>query len=224
MSVYRVAIADCAFTDLSIERAALEAVGAEVVVGQCRTEDDVLDLARGADALLCDSSPITRRVLAGLPRLRVVSEYSVGVDNVDVEAATELGIWVANVPGFCTAEVADHTLALILAAAPRIPFHDRAVRAGGWGRADGAGPVERLSSQTVGIVGFGRIGRAVCSRARAFGLRVLVYAPRTAAAAVREHGAEPRDLESLLGEADYVSLHLPATTETRGMIDARGSA
>jgi len=221
MASFRVAITDQGFPDLDAERRELAAVGAEIVAGQCRTEDEVLALAQGADAILCDASPITRRVLAGLPRLRVVSEYGIGVDNVDLAAASELGVWVANVPGFCTAEVADHTMALLLAAARRVVLHDRSVRAGGWGPADAFGPVERLSDQALGLIGFGRIGSAVARRARGFGLRVLAYDPAIPDAAVREQGAQPADLETLLAEADYVSLHLPATPQTRGLLSAR---
>src|SRR5512136_2855779 len=116
----RVAITDYTFPDVELERRELAVVDAEVVVGQCHTEDEVLELARDAEAIICDYTSITRRVLAGLPRLRVVSEYGIGVDNIDVAAASALGIWVANAPGFCTAEVADHTLALLLAASRQV--------------------------------------------------------------------------------------------------------
>jgi D-3-phosphoglycerate dehydrogenase / 2-oxoglutarate reductase len=193
-------------------------VDAEVVVGQCRSEDEVLELARDADAMICDYSPITRRVLAGAPRLRVVSQYGIGVDNIDVAAASSLGIWVANAPGFCTAEVADHTLALLLAASRQLITQDRATRAGAWHSTYAGTPIDRLSDQTLGLVGFGRIARAVCDRARAFGLGVLAWSPSLTAKRAAEHGAEAVTLDRLFRESDYLSLHVPATAETMGLV------
>src|SRR5690606_12041005 len=112
------------------ERAILEPLGCEVFLGQCATEEEVLDLARGVDAIICDAAPITARVIERAGRLRVVSEYGIGYDNIDVEAATRRGVWVANVPGFCTDEVADHTLALVLALSRRLFALDRTTREG----------------------------------------------------------------------------------------------
>src|SRR5204863_9285480 len=119
---------------------------AELRIGEAMTEEAVIDLCGGAEAILCDAAPISRRVLEALPSVRVVSEYGIGYDNIDASAATELGVWVANVPGFCTEEVADHAIALVLGFARRLPALDRAVRAGGWG-ARSAGPMRRLSAQ-----------------------------------------------------------------------------
>jgi D-3-phosphoglycerate dehydrogenase / 2-oxoglutarate reductase len=216
----RVALTDYSFPDVDLERRELSAVEADLVVGQCRTEDDVLEVARDAEAMLCDYSPITRRVLDGCPRLRVVSEYGIGVDNVDVAAASALGIWVANVPGFCTAEVADHTLALLLAASRQIIPQDRATRSGAWSFTHAGAPIDRLSDQTLGLVGFGRIARAVCDRARVFGMRVLAWSPSLTAERAAEHGAEAVTLDRLFRESDYLSLHVPATAETRGLVGA----
>jgi D-3-phosphoglycerate dehydrogenase len=215
-----VAITDNTFAPIDPERAIFAELDAEVRFAEepALTEDAVLRIAGGAAAILCDGAPITRRVLEALPGVRVVSEYGIGYDNIDVAAATDLGVWVANVPGFCTDEVADHTLALLLALARRLPALDRVVRAGGWG-AGAAGPMRRLSSQTLGVIGFGRIGQNLARKASALGLRVLVHSPSTTPERAVEHGAEAATLERLLAESDYVALVAPATADTRGMID-----
>ena len=220
MATFRVAITDNTFAPIDPERAILEPLGCEVVFRQCATEDDVIALARDADAIICDASPITARVIASAPRLKVISEYGIGYDNIDVDAATARGIWVANVPGFCTNEVADHTIGLLLALSRRILALDAATRAGRWG-AGLAGPMRRLSTQTLGLVGFGRIARAVATRARALGMRVLCWSPNTTPAIAAELGATRAELDDLFRQADVVSLHVPATPTTRRLVDAR---
>src|SRR5205823_14139560 len=168
---FRVAITDNAFAPVDLERRLFAEIDAEVrFAPDALTEDAVLALAEGCDAILCDAAPITRRVMEALPRLKVVSEYGIGVDNIEVPVATELGIWVANVPGFCAEEVSDHAIACVLALSRRLVPLDRVVRSGGWG-AGAAGPMRRLSSQTLGVVGFGRIGQLVARKARALGMR-----------------------------------------------------
>ena len=214
-----VAITDNAFAPIDPERRLFAEIGAEVRFAPAAlSEEQVLELADGADAILCDAAAISRRVLAALPRLKVVSEYGIGYDNIDAAAATELGVWVTNVPGFCTEEVADHTLAMVLALARRLPALDRAVRAGRWG-AGVAGPMRRLSSQTLGLIGFGRIGQTAARKASALGLRVLAHSPHTTPARARPHGAEAAPLDEVLRRSDYLALVAPATPETRGLID-----
>jgi D-3-phosphoglycerate dehydrogenase len=215
-----VAIADNAFAPIDLERRLFGEIGAEVRLADpaALTEAAVIDLARDADAIVCDAAPITRRVLESCRRVRVVSEYGIGYDNIDVAAATELGVWVANVPGFCTEDVADHTIALVLALARRLPSLDRAVKSGRWG-AGVAGPMRRLSSQTLGLIGFGRIGQAAARKASALGLRVLACSPHTTPERARQHGAEAASLDEVLARSDYLALLAPATDETRGMID-----
>lgn len=220
MAGYRVVITDNTFAPVDRERAILEPLGCTVVFRPCTTEDEVLALARDADAIICDAAPVTARVLAHAPRLKVIAEYGIGYDNIDVAAATARGIWVANVPGFCVAEVADHTMALLLALSRRLFALDAAVRAGRWG-ATVAGPMRRLSTQTLGLVGFGQIARAVAVRARAHGLRVLCWSPHTAPSAAAALGADRVELDDLFRQSDYVSLHVPATPATRRLVDAR---
>ena len=221
MATFRVAITDHGFPNTDPERAAFDAIDVEVIERQCVTEDEVIATAAGCAAILCDASPITRRVLTALPDLRVVSEYGIGVDNIDIEAATSLGVWVANVPGFCTEEVANHTFTLLLAAARRLLDYDRAARTPGWRLDPTTLGITRLSTQTLGLVGFGRIARAVAARAAAFGLRVLAWSPSLTREAARAAGAERSELDTLIEESDYLALHVPATPQTRGLIDSR---
>jgi len=218
--MYRVVIADNAFAPIGPEREILAPLGCEVVFCPSTTEDDVIAHAHDADAIICDGAPITERVLASLSKLRVVSEYGIGYDNIDAAAATARGIWVANVPGFCVTEVADHTLALLLALSRHIVALDSALRRGVWGPRS-AGPISRLGGQTLGLIGFGPIARAVAARAISFGLRVLCWTPHTTAERVASFGVELLDVDDLFRQSDYVSLHIPSMPETRGMVDRR---
>lgn len=190
-------------------------------------EDHLIEAAAEADALLVSTrEAITRRVLANLPRCRVVSRYGVGLDNVDLDAATDYGIVVTHYPGYCTAEVADHALSLILALNRRIVELDRDLRAGAWVRHGAAtatilrGPVPPLRELTLGIIGFGRIGHAVAERAKPFGVDLLIADPFVESAVIEAEGAEPVTLNELLARADIVTIHCPLTPETRGLIGA----
>lgn len=191
------------------------------------TEDDLIRAATGADALLVSTrEAITRRVLENSPSVKVISRYGVGLDNVDLGAATDVGIVVTHYPGYCTAEVADHALAMILALNRRIVEQDRSLREGAWvehgpsTRRILRGPVEPLREQTLGIVGFGRIGQAVAARAKAFGLTIIAADPYIDQEIIRAAGVEPVSLDELLQRADIVTVHTPLTPETRGMINA----
>jgi D-3-phosphoglycerate dehydrogenase len=192
-----VAITDNAFAPIEPERRLFGQIGAELRFEPAAlSEEQVLALAGDADAILCDAAAISRRVLAALPRLKVVSEYGIGYDNIDAAAATELGVWVTNVPGFCREEVADHAIACVLALSRRLLALDRVVRRGGWG-AGAAGPIRRLSTQTVGLIGFGRIGQTTARKAAGLGLRVLAHSPSITAERAASAGAEAATLARL---------------------------
>jgi D-3-phosphoglycerate dehydrogenase len=191
------------------------------------SEDDLIAAGADADALLVSTrEAITRRVLENLPRTKVISRYGVGLDNVDLDAAADQGIVVTHYPGYCTSEVADHALALILALNRRIVEQDRSLREGAWvehgpaTRAILRGPIQPLREQTLGIVGFGRIGKAVAERARPCGVSMLAADPYLDPAEIAAHGVEPVGLPELLERADIVTLHTPLTPETRGFIGA----
>ena len=221
---YRVVILDGPSGPEGIEEAELSDVGAEVVRAVDGSAAEVAGLLADADAILCDASPVDGVLLDRAPRVRVVSEYGIGYDNVDVAAASARGIWVANVPGFCVEEVADHTMALILAANRRIVALDRSVREGRWDPIGVAAGAQRMSEQTLGLVGFGQIGRRVARRALGFGMRVLAYSPRTTSELARQHGAERAELLDVFAQSDYVSLHVPASPDTFNLIDAAALA
>lgn len=184
------------------------------------TEERLIDMARDADGVLVISAEVTARVLAALPRLRVVGRYGIGVDNVDVEAATRLGIAVVNLPGYCAREVADHTMAMVLAFSRKLPYLHGLMRDGVWGRAK-ASPLPALYSQTLGLIAFGEIGREVALRARAFGLTVLAHDPYVDEATAAKYGVTMVDLEELLARSDFVSVHAPLNSRTRHMLSER---
>jgi D-3-phosphoglycerate dehydrogenase len=219
--VIRVVKTDGGFVELTAEeRAPLEALPAELVERACATEDEVIAAAAHADAVLTLDEPFPASVIARLERCRVISRFGIGVDRVDVEAAVARGIVVANVPDYCIDEVSDHALGLLLALARRLPALDAAVRAGIWDTPSVAAGVRRLRGQTLGLVGFGRLGRRMAEKAQALGLVVLAHDPGVEPAAVRAAGAEPVALEDLLARSDWISLHAPLTPATRHLLDA----
>lgn len=168
-------------------------------------------------ALCTVSSKINRLVLEHLPSLRVISRFGSGTDNVDVDTATASGIVVTNVPDFCLSEVADHTMALLLAVARKLFPMDRAMRTGDW-NARTTQPVHRITGKQLGLIGFGRIAQAVAIRARVFGLTVVAYDPALDEAACLRAGVLPTTLQYLLQSSHYVSLHAPLDATTRHMI------
>lgn len=168
---------------------------------------------------LLSFEPVTARDLAALPSLRVVSTPSVGVDHVDVAAATARGVWVCNVPDYCVDEMADHTLALLLALVRGVVELDRSVRGGRWDHR-AAGRLGRIADVRLGIVGFGRIGRTVGVRARALGMEVAVFDPLVEPDVIVAAGARPVSLEELLRSSTAVSLHAPLTPATENLIGA----
>ncbi len=217
MPPFEVVITDSVFASHDIEREVLGAIGATVRQLQVVSEGDLLDAASGAHALLVCYAPITRRVIDRMDRCRIVARYGIGVDNVDVDAATARGIVVTNVPDYCIEEVSDHALALLLACARRVPFLDRQARRGRWEARDAA-PVRRLSGQVLGLVGFGKIPRRLAATAGGLGLALLAFDPFVSADDMAAQHVGKATLEELLARADFVSVHAPLVAETRGLI------
>jgi D-3-phosphoglycerate dehydrogenase len=194
--------------------------GTRYAVVPARTEAEYLARCREADGLLVQYGAVTRRVFEGLPRLRVIVRYGVGVDGIDLAAATDHGVPVVNVPDYGTDEVANHAVALLLALARKITRLDRQTRAGGWD-VFRVGPVTRLAGRTVGIVGCGRIGAAVARKLSGFDVRLLGCDP------YRESfppGIQPVAFDRLLAESDYVTIHCPLTADTRHLFGAEAFA
>ncbi|HEX9147341.1 MAG TPA: C-terminal binding protein [Candidatus Binatia bacterium] len=215
-----VAITDYVFPSLEPERAVLAPLGVELRPQQCRSEEEIIALAHDADAILNCYAKVTARVIEGLKRCRIIARYGIGVDNVDLAAATKAGILVTNVPDYCIDEVSDHALALLLALARRIAAADGAVKSGAWDVVAHAG-IRRLRGQSLGLLGFGKIAKALTLKVQPLGMKVLVYDPYLDAAVIAHHGGEAISFDKLLAEADAISIHVPLTPETHDLIGER---
>jgi D-3-phosphoglycerate dehydrogenase len=212
----KVVLTDYVWESLDVERTTLAGL-ATLVALRTKTPEEFLPHAEDCDALLNTyAGPITAAVMARMPRCRIIARYGIGVDTIDLEAATAAGIIVTNNPTYCIEEVAEHTMALLLACARKVPVYDRLVRQGRWELPPGK-PIFRLAGRTLGLVGFGNIGRAVAARAAAFGMRVLYADPVVREGQFPAPGRKVELLE-LLRESDFVSVHPPLVAETRGMI------
>ncbi|CAI8046987.1 D-3-phosphoglycerate dehydrogenase [Geodia barretti] len=215
---WKVVITDHVWPTTDPERAVLEAGGAEVVVAPNGEEATLIELAKDADAIITCFAHVTENVVRAAERCQVIGRFGVGVDNIAVDTATELGIAVTYVPDYCVDEVSDHVIAMLHAWNRKIVLFDRAVKERGWASQGLTMRIMRLRGKTLGIVGFGRIGQAVAKKANAFGLRVLAADPVVSSATVESLGATSVDLATLLRESDFVSLHAPLTQETRNLI------
>jgi D-3-phosphoglycerate dehydrogenase / 2-oxoglutarate reductase len=199
----------------------LARVGARLVERPCSTEEELIERGREAAGILTLDEPLTARVIGSLDRCRVISRFGIGVDKVDLAAATAAGIVVTNVPDYCVDEASDHALALLLAVERRIPALDASVRQGRWDTAGVAGPVRRLRGRRVGVIGFGRLGAPFARKAAALGLDVAVHDPFVDDEVIEAAGARPLPLDELIATSDIVSLHLPLTPETHHVLDRR---
>jgi D-3-phosphoglycerate dehydrogenase len=218
-SKMKVVVTDYTFPSLDVEEAILREYDAQLVGAQCKTPEALIALVHDADAVITQFAPVNADVVASMQRARVIVRYGIGVDNVDLVAARQRQIPVCNVPDYCIDEVADHTLALILAATRSVVPNHLKVRDGAWGLAVPLEQMRCLRDLTVGIVGFGRIGREVAGRLGPFKCRRLVFDPAVAADLIRSTGCEPVSFESLLSQSDVVTLHCPSNERTRGMMN-----
>jgi len=216
--MFRVLVTDHPGPSTDIERAILAEVGGELVIAERGDEAELVALARDVDAILTCFRHVTPAVIMAASSLRTIARYGVGVDNIAVDAASERAIPVTNVPVYCVDEVAEHTIALLMSLARRTVRYDADIRSGGWSLQVGM-PIRRLAGSTLGVVGFGHIGRAVTRRAIGLGMRVVVADPTEKPEAVASEGAEARDLDGLLSESDAVTLHVPLTSLTRHLLN-----
>lgn len=201
------------------ERRTLADAGADLVLGGCRTEGDIIERAGDAEVLWLSWTPeITRRVLRSLPRVRLAIRWGVGYEQIDVGGATEEGVLVANCPTYGTIDVAEHALLLLLMAARQARLAQREMARGAWEEALPTN-LHRMSGRTLGIVGLGRIGSGLARRAAGLGLRLLACDPFIEEETVRERGAEPVSMQTLLAESDYISAHVPLNAGTRRLFD-----
>src|ERR1700722_11084346 len=207
---FRVLITDRAWPDCAIEREILGQIGAEVVEAPNGDEATLVSLARDADAIGTCWAHVTENVIRASPRSRLVARFGIGLDNISVETASELGIPVTNVPDYCVAEVSDHALALILACARNIAFFHLRTKAGEY-RLAAARPLMLIAGSTLGLVGFGHIARALYPKARALGFQVVAHSQH---ADDRGTGCPMVPLDALLAQSDFGSLHVPLSDAT----------
>jgi D-3-phosphoglycerate dehydrogenase len=214
--------------DFSVEEKLLEGfpdIEVDLHAEPGRTEEHLIDMGQRADALILSTrDPVTRKVCEGIPRVKVIARYGVGLDNADLDAAADNGIVVTHYPQYCTSEVADHAAAFILSMNRRIVELNEDLHAGAWGQKGRStthilrGPLHGLHVSTVGVIGMGRIGSAVVARMRPFGARILVFDPYVDPDEIRRAGAEQVTFDQLVSESDYITLHCPLTPETRGIL------
>ncbi|MCZ6679306.1 MAG: C-terminal binding protein [Candidatus Poribacteria bacterium] len=217
---YKVLMTDYAWPSVEPERQVLAEIDTELIVAQTGTEAEFIDLASQVDGILTTWAQVTAAVIKAAHRCKVIGRCGIGLDNIDVDTATTLGIAVTNVPAYCVDEVSDHAMALLLACARRTPVFDRRVKSGNWIR-DVVPPMRRLRGQKLGIIGFGRIGKAIAPKAKAFGLEILVYSPRVSDQVAQAQGVTVVDFPELLAESDFITIHAPLTDETEGLLDEK---
>ena len=211
---YRVVITDCDHGSIEEEKEEFGRMGAELILAQVQEEKDLIRVCKDADGLVNQYALLTRRVLENLPKCKVVSRYGVGVDSVDLKAATDLGIIVANVPDYCMDEVANQTIAMILTLIRKTAFFDRKVKSGEWDFRQGI-PIYRTKGKTLGLIGCGKIGLEVGKRISAFGVKVMTFDPYLEKA---PEGVELKDFDTVLKESDFISIHCPLNDSTRHLI------
>jgi D-3-phosphoglycerate dehydrogenase len=214
-----VAVADSVFPNLDTARSVLSAIGADLQLAPQATPEAILKIAAGADALLVTYAKITADMIAQMKRCRIISRFGIGVDNVDLAAATSARIVVTKVPDYCIDEVSDHALALLLAAARKITQSNAQVHAGRW-EMPAVVPIHRLRGAALGLAGFGRIPQLVAPKAKAFGLNVIAFDPFVPRDVFTREGVESVDFAQLLKRSDFISIHTPLMPETRGLFNA----
>lgn len=215
----KIVITDCDHDSIDVEQDVVGQAGGDLLLEQATTEDAVIAGCQGAEALIVQYAPITARVLDGLPTVRAVVRYGVGVDTIDLDAATARGVVVMNVPDYGTEEVAEHAVSLAMSVLRGITQLDRRVRAGAWDL-ETIAPVPRVSRSTFGIIGLGAIGRKTAQLAHGLGFNVIGYDPYVDAGADLGTHIEVVGLDRVQAEADVISLHIPLTDETHHIVDA----
>ena len=214
----KILITDYVFPDLEPEKKVLEPNGIQMIVAPDGSEETLTALARDVDGILTCFAKVTDKVVQKADKLKVIARYGVGVDNIAVNKATELGIAVTYVPDYCVDEVADHVFAFLFTWNRQLITFDSKTKREGWGSVELNLPMNRLRGSTIGIIGFGRIGRNVAEKANAFGMRVLVTDPYVTSDSVVKNNIEIVPLKDLLKKSDFITLHSPLNNQTEGMI------
>jgi D-3-phosphoglycerate dehydrogenase / 2-oxoglutarate reductase len=218
MSRTLIAVTDSPFPSLDPAIAALKRVDPELRMAKSASADDILAVANDAEAVLVTYAKLPGELLKELKHCKAIGRFGLGVDNIDIPAAAQLGITVTYVPDYCLREVSDHAMALLLAMARKVPFSNSLVQSGRW-EVPPVVPLRRLEGQVLGLVGFGNIPRALTPKAKAFGLKVITYDPFVPADVVKADGVENTSFEDLLARSDFVSVHAPLLPGTRGLMN-----
>lgn len=219
MAAPLIAVADSPFPNLNPAKQVLSELGAKIAMAGEPTPDGILKVARDADGLMVTYGEITAEVIEGLNKCKVIGRMGLGVDNIDIDAATKAGIAVVFVPDYCVDEVSDHAMALLLNLVRKVSFANRLVQSGRW-EMSAVAPLSRLRGRTMGLAGLGRIPRALVPKAQAFGLRLIAYDPYVDKAAAAALGVDIVSFETLLKTSDYISVHVPMMPETKHLFDA----
>ena len=214
-----IAVTDSPFPSLDPAKAALKRVDPELRMAKSPSADDILAVARDADAVLVTYAKLPGDLLRELKRCKVIGRFGLGVDNIDIPAAGALGITVTYVPDYCMQEVSDHAMALLLSLARKVPLSNALVQSGRW-EVPPVVPIHRLSGRVLGLVGFGNIPRTLAPKAKAFGLRVVTHDPYVSADVLGKAGVESVGFDELLAMSDFVSIHAPLLPATRGLFNA----
>lgn len=208
------------YTDGSVEKGLIEAAGGSYTLISSEREQDIIAAGQDATVLLVALTEVSGTVIRALKQLKLIVRAGIGVDNIDLAAAKECGIHVCNLPTYCHDEVADHTVALLMALERQLPAQVRDIRAGSWNPVSTYRPIRGLQDAAVGFVGCGGIAQKVMARLRPFGVRLIGYDPYLPEEKASALGLTLLPLEALLAQADYVTLHVPLTAETRGILNA----
>lgn len=218
---FKVLLTDYEFENLKYEEDVFKESGLDIefVKAQCKTEDEVAEQAKHADAILNQYAPISRRVIESLENAKVISRYGVGVNTIDLDAANEKGITVANVPDYGMEEVSNHALALLLSWARKVTLLNNEVKKGNWDF-KACVPIHRFNNQTVGVLGFGRIPRRFIEKVKPLGFKLAAYDPFVSAEDMASAGVQKMELDEIISEADYLSVHVPLIKDTFHLLNA----
>ena len=214
MTKPKIYITDSEFSNNHIEEAIIENAGGELIGLQCKTAEEIIEKCQDAFGLINQYAPIDSKVLAALPKLKVVSRMGIGANNIDVDAANKNKIYVANVPDGSVDEVSNHAFALFMCCLRRLVTLNKAIRRGEWGIGS-AVPVHRASAVKLGLMSFGRIPQKLAEKVKVLGVQILVYDPYIPKTFIEEKGAKPVTFEEILKESDYISIHTPLTPDTQ---------
>ena len=214
-----IAVTDSVFPSLDLAKAALARLNPTFLMSKSSNADDILAVAKDADAILVTYAKLTRDILLQLTKCKAIGRFGLGVDNIDLPTAKEKGIAVNYVPDYCIREVSDHTMALLLALIRKVPLSNKLVQAGRW-EMPAVVPIRRLEGTVLGLIGFGHIPRLVVGKAQAFGIKVIAYDPFVKPEQFKALNVEGVDLDTLLSRSDYISVHAPLLPATRGMLNA----